>query len=306
MRTNGSRFIPLQKLIFLFAVLPCIGSLLWTNNAQAGPWGREAGQGLIISGIEYYRAELEGPASSFQQIASSFYGEFGIANEFTLAANFYYVNQFSNASPDPFSGNGFATIELRGQKPIWRGQGTILSLHGGYSAATKIQRASLKRFQDKWTPVIRPETRQNKNLEPGFDANKTEKALNINSTIKRNAALLFGAEWGHTIGEKGEGFFSFETQLRPSLGNDAHSARVNASYGYAFTERSTLLLKSLNDFAISKPETGGLSYDVFRLEGALLYRLTPRYQISLGMGREIGGRNITPGSALQFQLWSEF
>ncbi len=272
MRTNGSRFIPLQKLIFLFAVLPCIGSLLWTNNAQAGPWGREAGQGLIISGIEYYRAELEGPASSFQQIASSFYGEFGLANEFTLAANFYYVDQFSNASPDPFSANGFATIELRGQKPIWRGQGTILSLHGGYSAATKIQRAS----------------------------------LDINSTIKRNAALLFGAEWGRTIGEKGEGFFSFETQLRPSLGNDAHSARVNASYGYAFTERSTLLLKSLNDFAISEPETGGLSYDVFRLEGALLYRLTPRYQISLGMGREIGGRNITPGSALQFQLWSEF
>ncbi len=37
---------------------------------------------------------------------------------------------------------------------------------------------SLKRFQDKWIPVIRPETRQNKDLEPGFDSIKTEKALN--------------------------------------------------------------------------------------------------------------------------------
>ena len=31
----------------------------------------------------------------------------------------------------------------------------------------------LERFQDKWIPVIRPETRQNKDLEPGFDSIKT-------------------------------------------------------------------------------------------------------------------------------------
>jgi hypothetical protein len=273
MRCAGWQIIPFQKLFCLSAIFVLAANLLWIERALAGPWGREAGQGLIISGIEYYRAEFDGPASSsFQQIASSFYGEFGFANDFTLAANFYYVDQFSDASPDPFSANGFATMELRGQKPVWRGQNAILSLHGGYSAATKIQRAS----------------------------------LNANSSLKRDAALLFGAEWGRTIGEKGEGFFSLETQLRPSLGKDAHTARLNASYGYAFTQRSTLLLKSLNDFAISEPETGGLSYDVFRLEGALLYRLTPRYQISFGAGREIGGRNITPGSALQFQLWSEF
>jgi integrase/recombinase XerC len=39
----------------------------------------------------------------------------------------------------------------------------------------------LERFQDKWAPVIRPETRQNKKLEPGFDAIKTEKALSEKS-----------------------------------------------------------------------------------------------------------------------------
>ncbi len=270
---RSGRFIPIQKRIFLLAVFVCIGNIVWAANAQAGPWGREAGRGLIISGIEYYRAELDGSAPSrFQQIASSFYTEFGLANDLTLAANFYYVDQFSDAAPDPFSANGFATIEIRGQKLVWRASDSVLSLHGGYSAATKIQRTS----------------------------------LSANSVIKRDAALLMGAEWGRNIGEKGEGFFSLETQLRPSLGQDAHTARVNASYGYAFTPRNTLVLKSLNDFAISDPETGGLSYDVFRLEAALLYRLTPRYQLSLGAGREIGGRNITPGSALQFQLWSEF
>jgi uroporphyrinogen-III synthase len=39
------------------------------------------------------------------------------------------------------------------------------------------QFAQLERFQDKWKPVIRPETRQNKDLEPGFDSIKTEQAL---------------------------------------------------------------------------------------------------------------------------------
>ncbi len=32
-------------------------------------------------------------------------------------------------------------------------------------------------FQEKWTPVFRPKTRQIQGLEPGFDSIKTEKTL---------------------------------------------------------------------------------------------------------------------------------
>ncbi|HHB82152.1 MAG TPA: glycolate oxidase subunit GlcF [Devosia sp.] len=52
----------------------------------------------------------------------------------------------------------------------------------------------MERFQDKWTPVIRPETRKNKNLEPGFDTIKTENAPDLKVAYHAACSLQHGQQ----------------------------------------------------------------------------------------------------------------
>jgi hypothetical protein len=59
---------------------------------------------------------------------------------------------------------------------------------------------ALERFQDKWIPVIRPETRQSKDLESGFDCHQKRKSSRGQITSQKRVCLKISVEdlgaWG--------------------------------------------------------------------------------------------------------------
>ncbi len=248
------------------------------QDASAGAWVQDPGQGLSISVIKHYVSThfrtSNGTLTSAPRFAKyevDQYFEFGVNTNLTLGAYFSGISTHP-ATPPGITGSNDNEILARYQ--IWRGKNSVISA---------------QTFADFFGKAA------SANIPPQ------------NTHVNTGEAILYGT--GGSFGKKSSVYWFFDTSngiiQRYGAGDQA---QINLEAGIKlFDQKLWVFLQSYNTLSLVNPtQPKGTNYDQFTLVPSLVYWVKKPFALQAGISQDIYARNLGVGTAPFLAAWFTF
>ena len=240
------------------------------SAADASPWNRDPGDHFTISRTAYFAAEggeaSLGTARRFEQVSAEFYAEYGASDRVMAGGKLIYAWQQVD---DPFgqdSLSGFAEAEGFAQVQVARWEGGALALMATANAPTR-----------------------------------TSSRVTEGRAFERDARIGAAALAGFDLGRA---FATLRAGPDLSLGDDAHTLRVEGTLGRRFGERGGLLLGEAyltQSLGGAGPE--GADFTVLRAGPSVILPFWGRTRVQLGGIVDVAGRDVDLGASAFVAFW---
>lgn len=235
--------------------------------ATAGAWTRAAGTGFVSASARYFRTDSDG--GTFEKAGAANYLEYGVTDRITLGGSLE-VEQELGVEQDAMI--PAATLSGFGRLRVWRGdRGDVASVALGASA-------------------------------PAGDA------VGLPAQIAPEPEVDLRALYGRGFStSEGDAFVDAQAGLRLRLEDSADEIRLDLTAGLRPLPRLLLMIQSFNTIGLRNPDgPAGDDFDVFKLAPSVGVEVFDDVTVLLGVTREVGGRNIEPGTTARVAVWTTF
>ncbi|WP_306251459.1 hypothetical protein [Parvularcula sp. IMCC14364] len=247
--------------------LVCFVAIANPMAAKASPWPMPEGEGQTITRTESFTSP------TFRQLTTSMYTEYGLTPTATLTGKLAYATQ-EYGGQFPAATQGLTAAEISLQQQFKRTDRSVFSGQISYAAKTnmdRIQQSDNVRF----------------------------------APITYGNAVEISILTGRSFNNEGTVFFTTQTGVRHALGDDADLVNFEFTAGIKPLARWMILAKSLNSISLQN-DSGGVDYDIARLEPTIVYHRNDRASYAIGGSYDIYGRNLQTGNSIFFSIWNRF
>lgn len=238
-------------------------------GAQASPWNRADGRVFASTQAAYYSSTIG--ITRYQRIDSETYLEFGLTPNWMIGGLASHGVSVSQSAAGTFTQTGLNEAQIYAQRQVQRGDRSATSLK---ISGVRSGRLSLDAQSGAPAPNFEVEIR----------------ALHGRNVVSKPFKI----------------FTTLETGFRKRLGGDADQVRVDALIGVEPSPRLMILLEAQSIASLGNEEPGFADYDLVRAQASVLLRWKPRWSFVAGGRKEISTRNVVPGAAVYFGVWSQF
>lgn len=281
-RTAGERIL---RRALLVAV-----ALTGTVGLQAGPWVQKRGHGIVIVGVNAYRAEERfsatdgrreplGPGGEFRSLSPNVWAEVGLTDNWTGILSFSVPSQRYEQTGYRASSTSLGDIQagfrraLRRPDRGWQLAAQVLAKAPGYAA------------------TVQP--------RPGNGQ------ADLEGSLLAGRSFPVGSRWA---------FFTGEGGYRVRWGRPADQWRGELAGGLHATPRLTLmgqtfLIRSAGSMPKLDPGVNPMIEPYFhlaRLQGSAVVRLAEHWRLQAGYAFDAAGRNVGRGRQWVFAVWKTF
>lgn len=259
-------------------------------SVEAGPWVQKRGHGIVILGLNAYRAEERfpvsgggreplGPEGVFRSYSPSLWAEVGLTDDWTGIVSFSVPTQ-------------------RYEQTGYRAASTAL---GDVQAGV---RRALRRPDRGWQLAVQVLAKA-----PGYSATVQPRPGNgqadLEGTLLAGRSFPVGSRWA---------FFTSEGGYRVRWGRPADQWRGELAGGLHATTRLTLmgqafLIRSAGTMPKLEPGVNPLIEPYFhlaRLQGSAVVRVAEHWRLQAGYAFDAAGRNVGRGRQWVFAVWRTF
>lgn len=256
---------------------------------NAGPWVQKRGHGIVIMGVNKYRAEDRfsldgereplGTGGVFRSLSPQVWAELGLTDRWTGILAFSVPSQ--RYDQDGYRASSTAPGDL----------------HAGL-------RRSLRSPENGWQVSLQmllkaPTYSSRVEPRPGNGQ------LDLETSLLAGRSFPLGSRWG---------FFASEGGYRARWGRPADQWRGELSAGVHANSRLTFLgqsffIRSVGTFPRLEPGVNPLIEPYFHLakaQGSVVVRMGREWRIQAGYGRDFAGRNVGKGSQWVLAVWKTF
>jgi hypothetical protein len=272
------------------ALRAALALVLAAGAAHAGPWVQKRGHGIVIAGVNAYRAEERfaafgggtqplGPEGRFRSISPHLWAEVGLTDDWTGILSF-------NAPWQRYTQTGYQASSFAPG-----------DLQAGF-------RRALRRPDNGWQLAV-----QVLGKVPTYAADTQPRPGNgqadLESTLLAGRSFPVGTRWG---------FFTSEGGFRKRWGRPADQWRGEIGGGLHATPRLTVmgqafLTRSVGAFPRLEPGVNPMIEPYFhlvRLQGSVVTRLGSHWRVQLGYAQDAAGRNVGRGGQWVLAVWRSF
>lgn len=255
----------------LFRIGPAVlcGFVAWATAAQASPWNRADGRIFFASRVDYFQSETD--VSRYRRIDTDLYLEYGVTSGWMAGGKAVYGTSFLDDASGSFTHSGLTEAEAFLQYQIARGE----------HSATAVKIAGALEDDD------------------GAGARPGASAGGMSADIR----ILHGRD---LILKPFKTFLAVEAGYRKRFDGSADQLRAEALVGLEPTRSLLILLEGQRVQSLRNEQTGFDDFDLAKAQGTLVWRATDRWSVLGGARIEFAARNVVPGSAFFFGLWTEF
>lgn len=250
-------------------------STIWPSIAYASPWGRPAGEVLVISRAEYFKTFSHSPdqtrAGRFERIANDTYFEIGLPFGLMAGGKAIYDSSIFDDGQGAQGASRFSEIEAFAQKQILRTQSGSLALKIGVGRPSRVAQ------------IMRP-------IVPSRD-------------IAADLNILYGNSFAFN---QFKIFTAFDAGLRKQFGANADQLNFQSTFGIKTNLPVQILVESFSTKSLRNARPGGVDFDIHRIQPSLIYSVGPRWSIQAGLREELAGRNLMRGRTVFLGVWTVF
>lgn len=237
--------------------------------ASASPWNRVDGRVFVANRMDYFRSST--PVSSYARIDSDGYVEWGVTDRWMTGGKAVFGTAFISDFNGSRTISGFGESEVFVQRQLQRGE----------HSATALRLAGVRSGDAA-------DGARSGEQAGGFDVDV--RALHGRDVLLKPLKVFIAAEAGY----------------RRRLSRASDQARAEFLAGLEPSRRLLVLLEVQSIISVRNHEQAFDDFDVFKAQGALIWRATKRWSIVTGYRTEFAARNIEPGDAYTLGFWTEF
>lgn len=253
-------------------------AFLLAPAAHASPWARDAGGFLMISGANYFSADLEPEMTSaglvknrFERTESNTYFEFGLTPKITLGGKVIYGASWLTRNNRVETATGFSEIEIFGQHQIFRTNGHTGSI--------------------KFSASIPANFKSGVRAELESDGVDLDIAALYGRNLKQGPVKIFATS---------------EFGLKKRISDSADQFHTEVIIGIEPNSKWLLLAETFAIVSLQNERNFGADYDIIKIQPSAVWRGGRHWALQAGVSEEVAGRNIALGRTIFISLWSSF
>lgn len=244
----------------------CLGV---AGTAEAAPWNREGGDLFTITRNAWFAAQggdaAQGTQRRFEQSSAELYTEYGVDDRLMVGGKAIYAWQTVDDADGAENLNGFAEAEAFVQYQAYRWEGGAVAVMATVSAPTSTS------------------SQQNEGRVFSRDA-------------RAGASVLAGFDLGR-------GFATVRAGPDFSLGEDAHTVRIEGTLGRRIGQRSVVLGEAFLTQSLGGAGPEGADFSVLRAGPSVVLPVWRQVRIQLGGTFDIAGRGVDLGASGFVAFW---
>ena len=247
---------------------------LAAGTAHASPWNRDGADLFTITRNAWFAAEGgdagEGTARRFEQSSVEVYTEYGLNDTLMAGGKAIYAwqtvtEQATSGADEATRLDGFAEAEMFVQGQIARWEGGAVAVMATAAAPTRT-------------------------------SSRSQDGLAFERDARAGAAVLAG--WSRE-----RAFATLRAGPDISLGDDAHTLRVEGTVGRRFGERTVLLGEAYWTQSLGGAAPGGVDFSVLRAGPSVVLPIRGRLRLQLGGTFDVAGEDVDLGASGFVAFW---